>query len=258
MEMEATSYMYIDGITTVTFFDGPIPLEQLKERLVKVVQASPWLVGKLVETDGKKGVQMAFDASPTAEHVLSTIFHDVSLKGISVMPFEELLERVKDTEAHISADGFTLLNDGLPYTRVTVAQKEDATSWALVFSVSHVIADGYTYYKALQMLSMKEEITTLNPERRHSFVPELKEAVGEEVYDTVMGAAPLIMNYLGSMICGSTPRVRAFYIDADKVQQAETRSLTLTLTLTLIGRSNRQRIRHFLPLPKSVLFRPTM
>jgi hypothetical protein len=38
MEMEASAFMYIDGITTVTFFDGPVPLEQLKERLVKVVQ----------------------------------------------------------------------------------------------------------------------------------------------------------------------------------------------------------------------------
>ena len=49
MDMEAEAYMYIDGITTVTFFDGPVPLQQLKERLVKLVQASPWIAGNLVK-----------------------------------------------------------------------------------------------------------------------------------------------------------------------------------------------------------------
>ena len=54
MEMEENWVPYLDGITTVTFFDGPPPLEQLKDRLVKVVQASPWLAGKLVKRKGIK------------------------------------------------------------------------------------------------------------------------------------------------------------------------------------------------------------
>lgn len=225
MEMEASAYMYLEGITTITFFDGAVPLQQLKERLVKLVQASPWLAGKLVQQKGKEGVQMAFDPSPTAEFVLDTLLDDSLQLDISAMPFEALIETIKGTKAHISDTGFDLLKNGLPYTRVTVAKKDATnTSWALVFSVSHVVADGYTYYKALQMLSVKEEITPLHPERRHSFVPMLKEAMGSREYETVMGSVPLMMNYMGNMICGGTPRVRAFYIDSDKVQGAKTRS----------------------------------
>lgn len=115
------------------------------------------------------------------------------------------------------------MKKGLPYTRVTVAKK-DAASWALVFSISHVVADGYTYYKALGMLSAKEEITSLKPERRQSFVPELKAAVGPKEYATVMGAAPLMLNFLGTMMFGGKPRVRTFYVDSDKVKEAKTKS----------------------------------
>lgn len=225
MEMEASAYVYLDGVTTVTFFDGPVPLQQLKERMVKVVQASPWLAGKLVKQKGKEGVQMEFDSSPTAELVLDKLLDDSLQLDISAIPFEALIEKIKGTEAHISATGFDLLKSGLPYTRATVA-KTDATNtrWALIFSLSHVVADGYTYYKVLQMLSAKEEIMPLKPERHHSFVPALKDAVGEKEYDTVMGATPLIINYVGGMMCGSTPRVRAFYIDSNKVQEAKARN----------------------------------
>ena len=83
-------------------------------------------------------------------------------------------------------DGFGLMKRGLPYTRVTVAKK-DGASWALIFSISHVMADGYTYYKALGMLSgaagsesESEQVVPLNPARHHEFVAKLKGAVGQK------------------------------------------------------------------------------
>ena len=36
LEMEAGWVPYIDGITTITFFDGPPPLELLKDRLARL------------------------------------------------------------------------------------------------------------------------------------------------------------------------------------------------------------------------------
>ena len=55
LEMEGGAYMYVDGVTTITFFNGDTPLDQVKDRLVKVVQASPWLCGKLVKAKGRGG-----------------------------------------------------------------------------------------------------------------------------------------------------------------------------------------------------------
>mmetsp|Transcript_67795 Transcript_67795/g.177788 ORF Transcript_67795/g.177788 Transcript_67795/m.177788 type:complete len:405 (+) Transcript_67795:73-1287(+) len=221
LEMESSAYMYIDGVTTVTLFDGPVPLEQFKDRLVKVVQASPWLAGKLVKK-GKK-VQMKFDSTPTTERVLDLLLHQIELDISPQMPFEAMIEKVKGSQAHVIG-GFALLKKGLPYTRVTVAKK-DGNSWALIFSISHVVADGYTYYKVLGMLSAKKEVAPFNPTRHHEFVPKLKAAVGKKVYSTYLGGSlPLLMNYAGNMIFGGKPRVRAFYVDTDKVEAAKKKS----------------------------------
>eukprot|EP00928_Gymnodinium_smaydae_P089074 TRINITY_DN73079_c0_g1_i1.p1 TRINITY_DN73079_c0_g1~~TRINITY_DN73079_c0_g1_i1.p1 ORF type:complete len:407 (-),score=57.82 TRINITY_DN73079_c0_g1_i1:162-1382(-) len=221
LEMEASAYMYIDGVTTMSFFDGPVPLDQLKERLVKIVQASPWIAGKLVKSKAKK-IQMVFSSSPAAEAVLDTLLDQIELDISPAMPYESLIEKVKGTKAHV-ASGFTLMKKGLPYARFTVAKK-DATSWALIASISHVVADGYTYYKVLNMLSPKEEITSLNPVRKHFFVKAVKEAVGPKEYATVMGATPMIMNFVGTMACGGKPRVRAFYVNPEKVKESKSKS----------------------------------
>mmetsp|Transcript_87051 Transcript_87051/g.244123 ORF Transcript_87051/g.244123 Transcript_87051/m.244123 type:complete len:401 (+) Transcript_87051:74-1276(+) len=240
LERECGPYMFLDGITTITFFAGPVPLEQLKERVVKVVQASPWLAGKLAKKNKEKGqkeaqeknggeeakpgnVQMVFDSAPTAEQVLDRLFFEMELDISTAMPCEALNAKIEGTTAHIKDIGFCLVKKGLPYTRFTVARK-DASSWALVFSLSHTVADGYTYYKILSMLSMNEEITHLIPTRKHSIVPALKKAVGARESDISLGAAPLLMNYVCNLVFGGKPRVRAFYVDANKVQEAKARS----------------------------------
>lgn len=216
LENEVSAYMYIDGVTTVTFFDGPVPLEQLRDRLVQVVQASPWVAGRLVK---RKKVQMEFDAAPDRERVLALLFHQSELDISPQLPFETMIQRVKKSEAHVTG-GFALLKKGLPYARLTVAQSAP-DRWALIFSVSHVVADGYTYYKLLGQLSARAEPAPLHPERHHDFLPRLKEAVGRKAYDTYMGSVPLIMNYMGNMLFGGKPRVRAFYVEAAKVEAAK-------------------------------------
>eukprot|EP00927_Polykrikos_kofoidii_P083770 TRINITY_DN8658_c0_g1_i1.p1 TRINITY_DN8658_c0_g1~~TRINITY_DN8658_c0_g1_i1.p1 ORF type:complete len:423 (+),score=82.30 TRINITY_DN8658_c0_g1_i1:90-1358(+) len=230
MEMESSAYVYLDGITTVTFFDGAVALEQVKDRLVHVVQASPWLAWKLVKNKKSKNIQMSFDPSPTKELILGKLLEQIEVADISpTMPFETLIKKIsKDTNAHIKDTGFGLLKKGLPYTKVTVVKNKGSSgnSWALVFSVSHVIADGYTYYKILSMLGSQAEaaIVSLNPRRHHNFVPQLKEAVGEKEYNTVMGAAPLMMNYFSTMTFGGKPRVRSFFVDLSKIEEAKEKS----------------------------------
>ncbi|KAK3257340.1 hypothetical protein CYMTET_33569 [Cymbomonas tetramitiformis] len=223
MDMESAAYMYIDGVTTVTFFHGEVPLEQLKTRLVNVVQASPWLAGKLVKNKKAKGVQMAFSPSPTAEKVIADLVEEIELDISPSMPFETMMDTVKTkTTAHIKETGFELLKKKLPYTRLTVAKNSNNTQgWALIFSISHTIADGFTYYKVLGMLSRREEIVSLNATRNHSFVPKLKEAVGPKEYATFMGSASLMMNFLCTMMFGPKPRARAFYLDLDKLKTAK-------------------------------------
>merc|ERR1712194_294120 len=75
--------------------------------------------------------------------------------------------------------------------------------------------------KLLGMLSSTEQIFSFNSNRHHSFVPALKEAVGPKVYDTYMGAAPLMMNYVGNMGFGGKPHIKVLYLDSAKVKDAK-------------------------------------
>ena len=98
LEMESSAFMYIDGVTTVTLFDGKVPLEQLKDRLFKVVQASPWLAGKFVRKKGdKKTVQMAYDPLPTKEFVVEKLFDQIELDISASEPCDVLIEKLKKT-----------------------------------------------------------------------------------------------------------------------------------------------------------------
>ena len=216
LEMEASSFMYLDGVSTVTFFDGPAPIQQLKDRLVQVVQASPWLCGKLVKNKGK--VQLAFEKSPSAEFILDKLYQEISDLDIFDESCDELIKKLQKTTCHVKETGFALLKKKLHFTRFTVAKKSGTLQkWALIFSMSHTVADGYTYYKTLSMLSKDSEITTMTAERKESFAPKVKAAVGEREWATVMGAPALILNYIGTLLFGKKPRVKAFYVDEEKV-----------------------------------------
>jgi hypothetical protein len=118
--------------------------------------------------------------------------------------------------------GGKLVKQGLPYTRFTVAKQPGSEAgWALIFSISHIVADGFTYYKTLQMMSKDEEITCLTPTRKHSFPPAMKEAVGAKEWSVVNGGGGLILNYIGNMMFGKKPTVKMFYVDMDKIESAK-------------------------------------
>eukprot|EP00391_Amoebophrya_sp_Ameob2_P005314 CAMPEP_0178992522 /NCGR_PEP_ID=MMETSP0795-20121207/6164_1 /TAXON_ID=88552 /ORGANISM="Amoebophrya sp., Strain Ameob2" /LENGTH=476 /DNA_ID=CAMNT_0020684419 /DNA_START=360 /DNA_END=1790 /DNA_ORIENTATION=+ len=243
LENEGWAYMYLDGVTTVTFFDGAIPAQWIKDRLVSIVQASPWVAGRLAPSKGGPGAatakgkpQLCFTSTLAPDEILGSLLQEVNDLDLShTMPYEELVTKLKKhpSKPHIPL-GWTLLEKKLPCVKVTIAKgtssgaatpgvghRSSSSSWALILSISHVVADGYTYYKLLSMFSEKVEVESLDPVRKHEFIPAMKKAVGEAEYNTVMGAPSLIVNYLGNMFFGKKPRVRAFYVDPLKIEAAK-------------------------------------
>mmetsp|Transcript_1985 Transcript_1985/g.4594 ORF Transcript_1985/g.4594 Transcript_1985/m.4594 type:complete len:465 (-) Transcript_1985:547-1941(-) len=230
-ENEAWAYMYLDGVTTVTFFEGDIPVQHIKDKLVQIVQASPWVAGTLAPSKGrpgesKKGKPQLFfeDPAPTEEKILESLFQEVTMNISPTMEYEQLIETMKKdvSKPHIIG-GWKLMDKKLPYTKLTIAKNPNGglKSWALIFSVSHAVADGYTYYKLLSMFNSGVEVMSFEPTRKSEFIPAMKKAVGEAEYNTVMGAPSLIVNYLSNMAFGNAPRVRAYYVDNKKIEAAK-------------------------------------
>ncbi|KAL7511797.1 hypothetical protein ACHAXN_008739 [Cyclotella atomus] len=89
---------------------------------------------------------------------------------------------------------------------------------ALIASITHAVADGYTYYKILSMLS--SEIEELSAARKHDFVSASIDAIGTNEFK-LLNSTPFLFCCLKSMLCGSKAKIEARYIDQDKVITAK-------------------------------------
>jgi len=85
--------------------------------------------------------------------------------------------------------------------------KRPTDTFALIFSLSHVIADGHTYYQILDMLSpvttgSKQPLQQLNPTRKHTIVDDSKRAMGKTGLEAkLVYGTPIIFNVVGTMLC---------------------------------------------------------
>jgi len=89
-------------------------------------------------------------------------------------------------------------------------------TYAVVFSVSHCIADGWTYYKLLSMLSEDGNILPMNATRKHSITLHGKIAMGEDEAGWLYGCGTMC-NVVCSMLYGSKALVESYILDADKI-----------------------------------------
>ena len=220
-------------ILTVTFFKGKVPTEDLKRRITEIVQANPWLACRLKKQMngeiGKKKPAMVYDTQPSADAIVADHYKEYcaadiqdkkELADIDVgQPYEAICKAVSKSDAKLSCGG-ACVGKNHPQFRVTAVPSADGERFALLVSLSHVIADGYTYYEILNLLSLNAPMKALNPIRTPGFSEALKEAVGKDTYD-FPGSAGYIFNALGNMLFGSKPKIRAHFIDKDKVAAAK-------------------------------------
>ena len=84
-------------------------------------------------------------------------------------------------------------------------------------SISHTIADGYTYYQVYNMLSTSAEIKALSPVRKESFSVDLGGAMGKaesKIYLT----ASFALNSASSMMFGGAVKSRCRLVDPAMVK----------------------------------------
>eukprot|EP00658_Telonema_sp_P-2_P085658 TRINITY_DN9808_c0_g1_i1.p1 TRINITY_DN9808_c0_g1~~TRINITY_DN9808_c0_g1_i1.p1 ORF type:complete len:321 (+),score=53.43 TRINITY_DN9808_c0_g1_i1:392-1354(+) len=96
-------------------------------------------------------------------------------------------------------------------------------TFAVVFSLSHVIADGFTYYHMLSMLSHGSTLVAASATRKHDIVPRSSEATGEHE-SAFLSSKSLMCNVVGTMLFGRTPFVESYYVDPTRVGAAKSAS----------------------------------
>jgi len=200
--------------------------DHLKRRVAEIVRLNPWLAGRLIRHGEKKVIALVHKISSDEKSNGSTSFFvDVPLeKKINLniskeKALSEICSAVKDASLLVKK-GSECINKDEDLFRVSIAPTadEDCEGYAVIFSMSHVIGDGYTYYTLLNMLSEDRTPTALSPKRKYHVDEEIRRKMESQ------GNSPgFLVNFIGgsilSGILGPKTKLGMFYLDSDWVRK---------------------------------------
>ena len=211
------------GVTAVTFYRGDMANASayIRTRFKAIVDANPWLAGRLVRDKQLKNVQLVHPQTPVSEDVINQLFHPnpSGLQVGSEMRYEELCKAVKSA---VVKKGRQLINKPELVTCITILPDANhpEDGFALVFSISHTVADGQTYYQILNALSTTGTIQSLRVQRNQEASEKVVDAVGRREYEYPL-SVPILCNILKGMFLTKKAECFAFYVDLDKVKKAK-------------------------------------
>ncbi|AZQ64934.1 hypothetical protein EI427_22165 [Flammeovirga pectinis] len=201
------------GVTSITFFEGNIQLigKKIKDRFQEIINANPWLSGRIIRQNKKSSLQ--FSNSPDIEPLYHPDITNISVSD--EMSYEEITNAVKSCIVH---KGRHLINKLHPLTLLSIIpDKENPTEkFALILSISHVIADGFTYYSILNMFSDEATVEALNANRKLEISKQIPHYIGEDLYKFT-NSISLGINSLKGLVFGKKVHCFAYYVDTQKV-----------------------------------------
>jgi hypothetical protein len=205
--------------------DSAKAVATLQARFKSVVEANPWLVGTLAKRKGK--LNLVFNNQKPTDEQVAKLFNPTIRLGKKKKPiiihsrmnFYDQCKAISGSAAEI-AKGSSCIGNSEPQVAMTVVPDSNRATdtFAVIFSLSHVIADGFTYYKLLAMISSSGTITSLNPKRKHEIEEQSKAAMGikEKAW---IATGSVIYNVITGMLCGKKAWFESYLLDPVRVEK---------------------------------------
>ena len=224
MKDEGGGLMMESGISTLSFYKGDSTGFQkattsLREQFVKVVGANPWLAGRLVTNKDKGCVNLSYPAEPSNDDIDTLFSISDEKKYTSSMPYVDTCNALYKEDKFMVADGYSLLNKDKPVSLLTLIESSP-NEFALIFSMSHQIGDGRTYYEVYKMLQPGTEVKSLTVNRIYTFSEDMRELYGKKELAWAESTSTELL-FTFSMMCNSAAKCFAFYLDDEKVKAAK-------------------------------------
>ncbi|KAH9125956.1 hypothetical protein LEN26_000575 [Aphanomyces euteiches] len=216
--------MLAPAISTVTFYANvtentavdchATTKALLQRRIDAIVQANPWVTGRMTSGWFGSNLTLHFDPNATTLPLEEAIIPNLSPD----LDYNEIVKLCTPLEVH---GGSAELNKDEPLLRIHWITISD-TRGALFVSFSHGLGDGYTYYRLYSMLNPSSPIEALNPHRIPDFETMSEEAIkGGNDGAALMKSLPFLLNMAGNMIGGRKHRIvvrtmNARWIEAEK------------------------------------------
>lgn len=211
------------GISSITFYEGNLSdvEKEIRSRFQRIISNNPWLSGRLRKNKDYKQVVLQFDGNPELKDRLKNLYHynESSIEISSKMDYETLIKKVDPV---LVKKGRKLVNKDEPLILLSLIPDDNQPKekFALVFSASHIVADGFTYYELMNSLSDDNPIPVFDVKRKFGMEKKMSELVGAKQYKFGLSLS-LTLNVLKGMVIGKKTKCYAFYIDQEKIQQAK-------------------------------------
>ena len=196
-------------ISTLTWFSGDHKAAGilLKEKVCAILEANPWLAGRLARRCSTQVVlihppKVTFDEDDATEEgeqaTTPPTKHFCHVNKEKTNKESPLHRKTPLDDLHRKCKPF-LAPSWKCLWKISIVPCQEAPNekFAVIHSMSHVLGDGHTYYQLHNMLTCSSRILALNADRILGSVESQRHAVGEKELATVNSAGFVI----GS-ICG--------------------------------------------------------
>ena len=153
MKEQGSVMMSFGGVSTATFFEGVAPISYLRQRVAAIVAANPWVTSMLAR-DQSRGVLHLEPHCETAEFI--TVIHGG--EDLWTGCLGDSVSWLMNT--HCVGTGHQSLDKAEVLFKVIVFVEDER--FVLVTSMSHMLADGHTYYEVHNMLAPSAAVRSLN------------------------------------------------------------------------------------------------
>lgn len=216
LKFEQDYLIRANSISKLCFFEGnnDSVYDDIKNRTLKLLKANPWLSSKLIRE--KKEIKMEFDeASSPADLLDEILINDPDLCIDTKLEYSTMLSAI---EKHVVGTGKELIKSGERVTKISLLSHKLNNSSGLVvlFSISHVVADGYTYYKLLNAFFDPSQISAMNYTRKFESVAKIEDFIGKANYKFILSKT-MIINVVKNILFGKKNQYFSRFIDERKV-----------------------------------------
>lgn len=233
MEIESSIAMLVSpSIAAITFFDGACPLPFIRKRVSDIIEANPFLCGRLVGKTGKVLLEFPKTAANLLEtgHILDyfAIVDDPNLKESGDVI--EILRHASSTLEKLRVkDGRRCLNQNEALFRV-VAINISPEKFAIAVFLSHVIADGCTFYAISGMLSETSAIYSMQVSREEETVVSYNQTIGSNDPARWLFKVGTLINMIYTLVVCRPPQTSVCSVDSSWIVASKAAVTSSTLS----------------------------
>jgi hypothetical protein len=177
-----------------------------------VVDANPWIVGQL---NAKKVLVHPKEASDElVDEILSL---QKCAKVSRSIAYPELVKATAGNPAMALQKGAVIQKTGGRITKLVVVEPgQPGGELALVFSMSHVAADGHDYYRIYNMIAGTAPVQPMFAKRVEEYEKRESEWTGKRDFGWLSGGG-LMKGMLSGLLCGPKSRWCCHFVDQAKI-----------------------------------------